>query len=121
MRGQQPRAVDAGRCPAASGPGRERRPWTNWRLDGYSYAMSTHSVAQARNHLSELIDRALDGEGIVITRHGQPVVELRPVEQAAAPVSAGDLDWLAERRVGRVAARSDAGALVSSLRDEAER
>lgn len=85
------------------------------------HRMSTHSVAQARNHLSELIDRALGGEGIVITRHGRPVVELRPVAQAMAPVSASDLDWLAERRVGRTVAGSDAGKLVSSLRDEGER
>ena len=41
--------------------------------------MSTHSVAEAKNKLPELIDRALKGEGIVITRHGHPVVELRPV------------------------------------------
>jgi prevent-host-death family protein len=83
--------------------------------------MSTHSVAQARNHLSELIDRALEGEGVVITRHGRPVVELRPVGEAIAPVSPGDLDWLAARRVGRAVARSDAGELLSGLRDEGER
>ena len=31
---------------------------------------STHSVADAKNRLPELIDRALEGEDIVITRHG---------------------------------------------------
>ena len=36
--------------------------------------MSTHTVAEAEGHLSELIDRALEGEGVVITRHGKPVV-----------------------------------------------
>ena len=41
--------------------------------------MSTHSVAEAEGHLSELIDRALDGEGVVITRDGEPVAELKPV------------------------------------------
>ncbi len=41
--------------------------------------MSTHTVAEAEGHLSELIDRALEGEGVVITRHGKPVVELKPV------------------------------------------
>jgi prevent-host-death family protein len=39
--------------------------------------MSTHSIAKAKNQLSELIDRALKGEGVVITRHGHPVVELK--------------------------------------------
>ena len=41
--------------------------------------MSTHSVAEAKNHLPELIDRALKGESVVITRHGHPVVELKAV------------------------------------------
>ena len=41
--------------------------------------MGKHSVADAKNSLSELIDRALDGEGVVITRHGRPVVELKPI------------------------------------------
>jgi prevent-host-death family protein len=32
--------------------------------------MGTHSIAEAENQLSKLIDRALKGEGIVITRRG---------------------------------------------------
>jgi prevent-host-death family protein len=82
--------------------------------------MSTHSVVEAKNRLSELIDRALAGEGVVITRHGRPVVELRPVAEPARRVTAGDLDWLASRRVG-VASAEDAGALVRRMRDEEER
>jgi prevent-host-death family protein len=82
--------------------------------------MSTHSVAEAKSRLSELIDRALAGEGVVITRDGQPVVELRPVPAWARNLSAGDLDWLADRRPAGQA-RQDAGALVSGLRDDAER
>jgi prevent-host-death family protein len=79
------------------------------------------SVAEARNNLSELIDRALRGEGVVITRHGRPVVELRPVRQAARAVTDADLDWLASRRVPGTRVRSDAGALVSRMRDDEER
>jgi prevent-host-death family protein len=45
--------------------------------------MTTHTVAEAKNQLSKLIDRALKGEGIVITRRGPPVVELKPVRLAA--------------------------------------
>jgi prevent-host-death family protein len=82
--------------------------------------MSTHSVAEAKNRLSELIDRALAGEGVVITRGGQPVVELRPVPPPGRNLSAEDLDWLADRRPAGQA-RQDAGALVSDLRDDAER
>lgn len=83
--------------------------------------MSSHSVAQAKNRLSELIDRALKGEGVVITRHGRPVVELRPIPEPARAVSSADLDWLAARRVGRRKARTPAGAFVSKMRDEAAR
>ncbi len=80
--------------------------------------MSEHSVAQATAHLSELIDRSLAGEDIVITRHGRPVVELHAVKPTPRPISDADLDWLAERRVGKVPATCDAGTLVSRMRDE---
>ena len=80
--------------------------------------MSTYSVADAKNRLPELIDRALDGEGVVITRRGRPVVELKPVPEPARAVSPADLDWLAARRIGRLSATADAGTLVSRMRDE---
>jgi len=83
--------------------------------------MSRHSVAEAKNRLSELIDRALQGEGVVITRHGQPVVELRPVHPPARQMTAADLDWIAERRVGKRRPAENAGQLLQRLRDEGER
>ncbi|MEQ1865023.1 MAG: type II toxin-antitoxin system prevent-host-death family antitoxin [Micropepsaceae bacterium] len=85
--------------------------------------MSTHSVAEAEGHLSELIDRALSGEGVVITRHGKPVVELRPVgiEKAPRRMSDADIEWLDRRRVGTKVPSVDAGELVSAMRDEEER
>ena len=83
--------------------------------------MSVHSVAEAKNQLSELIDRAVKGEDVVITRHGRPVVELRAIPEPTRPASAADLDWLAERRVGRIPASEDAGGLLTKLRDEQER
>lgn len=83
--------------------------------------MSTHSVVEAKNQLSELIDRALKGEHVVITRHGRAVVELKAVVEPVHPVSAADLDWLAERRVGRASVAENAGDLLTKLRDEQER
>jgi prevent-host-death family protein len=83
--------------------------------------MSTHSIAEAKNHLSELIDRALKGEHVVITRHGRPVVELAMVAEPVHPVSPADLDWLAERRIGRASVAENAGLLLTKLRDEQER
>ena len=40
--------------------------------------MTSYTVADAKNTLPKLIDRALEGEEVVITRRGKPVVELRP-------------------------------------------
>jgi len=48
-----------------------------WPSRGHASRQGTHSVAEAENRLPELIDRALAGEGVTITRHGRPVVELR--------------------------------------------
>jgi len=44
--------------------------------------MASISVYQARAELSRLIERALAGEEIVITRRGKPTVRLLPVEDA---------------------------------------
>lgn len=79
--------------------------------------MTDYSVAEARNKLSELIDRALKGEDVVITRHGAPVVELRAKTPAPKRVTKESLDWLDKVRVGRVS-EEDAGAFVSRMRDE---
>lgn len=81
--------------------------------------MSTHSVADAKNRLPELINRALEGEDVVITRHGKPVVELKPVTVPAKRVSVEDIDWITLHRVGKKKpSQQDAGALLRSMRDE---
>jgi prevent-host-death family protein len=79
--------------------------------------MGHHSVADAKNQLSKLIDLALAGEGVTITRHGRPVVELRPVSPATRKIVPADVDWLVERRVGK-AGKEDAGTSVRRMRDE---
>jgi prevent-host-death family protein len=80
--------------------------------------MSNHSVAEAKTHLPALIDRALAGETVVITRHGHPVAELRPLRAAHADVSVADIEWLDSRRVGGKPAAEDAGQATSRMRDE---
>ncbi len=99
--------------------GRVAKPLAFWLSCGYIPAMSTYSVADAKNNLSELIDRALKGEGVIITRHGAPVVELRPMRPVPSPLAEADLAWLDARRVTPLKPlREDAGALVSGMRDE---
>ena len=46
--------------------------------------MSAVALFEAKNRLSELIDRVVAGEVIEITRHGKVVARLAPPEDAAA-------------------------------------
>ena len=80
--------------------------------------MSAYSVAEAKNNLSELIDRALKGEGVVITRHGTPVVEMRAVKPAPRPLTAADIEWLAARRAPARAGVETPSQSLAALRDE---
>jgi prevent-host-death family protein len=59
--------------------------------------MTSYSVADAKNHLPKLIDRALEGEEVVITRRGKPVVELKPTILRPKPPIGTD-EWLKRRR-----------------------
>lgn len=45
--------------------------------------MSTFALFEAKNRLSELVDRVLAGETVDITRHGKVVARLAPPEDAA--------------------------------------
>jgi prevent-host-death family protein len=79
--------------------------------------MSNHSIVEAKDQLSSLIDRAVRGEEVVITRHGRPIVTIKPVARKARPMTEADLDWLRRHRVGTPSIE-DAGAYVSRMRDE---
>ncbi len=63
--------------------------------------MTTYSVADAKTGLPRLIDKALEGEEVVITRHGKPVAELKPIAAAHATMSPASYDWLRARRQAR--------------------
>ncbi len=41
--------------------------------------MKTVGLFQAKTHLSALIDDAVAGKTTIITRHGKPVAEIRPI------------------------------------------
>ena len=65
--------------------------------------LATVSIYEAKTHLSHLVDRALRGEQVVITRHGRPVARLVPAARPRAPRRLGAL-----RGKVRVAADFDA-------------
>ncbi len=80
--------------------------------------MSQHSVVEAKNNLSDLIERALRGEPVVITRHGKPVVELKAVEPKGRAVTQADIDWLDARRIKPRDGSESIVDLVIRMRDE---
>jgi prevent-host-death family protein len=82
--------------------------------------MAEYSVVQAKNNFSDLIDRAIAGEDVVVTRHGAPVVEIKPIQlQQGRPMTEADLEWLRQRRP-KARGGPAAGDLVSQMRDEDE-
>lgn len=46
--------------------------------------MANYGVAEAKNNFTHLLDRVEEGERVVITRHGKPVAEIRPL--SAPPI-----------------------------------
>jgi antitoxin (DNA-binding transcriptional repressor) of toxin-antitoxin stability system len=62
--------------------------------------MARYSVAEAKNGLPRLIDKALSGEEVVITRHGKATVELRAVQESRQPERSQQewMDWIREQR-----------------------
>ncbi|MBL8551148.1 MAG: type II toxin-antitoxin system prevent-host-death family antitoxin [Hyphomonadaceae bacterium] len=80
--------------------------------------MTTYSVADAKARLSELIDRALEGEAVVITRHGQPTISFTPVKRKPGPPTKESIDWLEERLKSQKASKTDSVTLIRKMRDE---
>jgi prevent-host-death family protein len=51
--------------------------------------MNQYNIAQAKAQLSELVQRALAGEDIVIAKDNRPLLRLTPLESARAPRKPG--------------------------------
>ena len=60
--------------------------------------MGTYSLAEAKDQLSRLVDEALSGEIVTITRHGKPVVSLTPTVPAPLPLTKADIEQMRRRR-----------------------
>ena len=80
--------------------------------------MSTYSVAVAKNGLPGLIDRALEGEEVIISRHGRPVAEIRPIGPVAQPSAVVNYEWLRARRQSRPAVAITSVALLDELYED---
>lgn len=80
--------------------------------------MTTYSVADAKNGLPRLIDRALEGEEVIISRHGKAVAELRPVGREDQRGSTASYMWLKARRLKRKGVGLTSVELLDQLYDE---
>jgi prevent-host-death family protein len=81
--------------------------------------MSAYSIAEAKDQLSRLIDAAIAGEDVIITRHGKPVVELRPTAAVASGRPSPELiDRIAARARTLPSLGENAVDIIRRMRDE---
>lgn len=76
--------------------------------------MDRISLADAKAHLSELVDRVESGEQIDITRRGKPVARLAAIAAPRKPVDLAMLQALTAKLRPEV---EDAATLVRAMRD----
>jgi prevent-host-death family protein len=81
--------------------------------------MTDYPLVKAKEQLSRLIDKALAGEEVTITRHGKPVVDLRPRSASGQgrPKSAL-IDEIASRAKLLPPLKESAAEIVRRMRDE---
>ncbi|MBX3483191.1 type II toxin-antitoxin system Phd/YefM family antitoxin [Phenylobacterium sp.] len=82
--------------------------------------MTVYSVADAKSGLPRLIDRALEGEEVIISRHGKAVAELRPLTPASRRAPPATYAWLKARRQGRKGVGLSSVELLRQLYEDAE-
>ncbi|BAC91497.1 type II toxin-antitoxin system Phd/YefM family antitoxin [Gloeobacter violaceus] len=61
-------------------------------------AVPQFNIAEAKAHFSELVQRAMLGEEVIIARDHKPLLKLVPIEQANAPRKPGSAKgqiWMA--------------------------
>ncbi|HZZ89090.1 MAG TPA: type II toxin-antitoxin system prevent-host-death family antitoxin [Caulobacteraceae bacterium] len=78
--------------------------------------MAEYSVAEAKNNLPKLLDRALAGECVTITRRGKPIARIEPIDPEPQAMSI-DVDWLESVRVNPRDPDLDFTAIIRDLRD----
>ena len=78
--------------------------------------MATYSLAEAKDRLSKLVDEALTGEPVTITRHGKPVVHLTPAQPVPKVMTKEVVEWLEKRRATRPRLKVNAVDLIRAMR-----
>ncbi|MEO8926210.1 MAG: type II toxin-antitoxin system prevent-host-death family antitoxin [Caulobacteraceae bacterium] len=77
--------------------------------------MNQVSLAEAKAHLSELVERVIAGDTVCITRRGKRVAQLTAIEKAPAPI---DFAAIRALRSTMPFDPEGAGDFVRRMRDE---
>ena len=80
--------------------------------------MGVYSIVEAKDNLSRLIDEALEGQLVTITRHGKAVVNMMPAMSAPRRMTAEDWAELRNRREAGPEALVDSVTAVREMRDD---
>lgn len=78
--------------------------------------METVSLADAKTRLSELVERAANGEPVQITRRGKPVAQITAIVEPKKPIKLEDLQRVTR---GTKYQKESAGKFMRRLRDQA--
>ncbi|TMJ57561.1 MAG: type II toxin-antitoxin system Phd/YefM family antitoxin [Alphaproteobacteria bacterium] len=76
--------------------------------------MRTVSIAEAKAHLSKLVDQAEAGDPVCITRRGKPVAQIVAAERKRKPIDTAALRALTQ---GMTPQKESAGEFMRRLRD----
>jgi prevent-host-death family protein len=80
--------------------------------------MGIYSIVEAKDQLSKLIDEALSGEPVTITRHGKPVVSLLPARSTPRPMTEVEIAEIRRLRQSLPAAKTDSVSELRRMREE---
>ncbi len=76
--------------------------------------MESVNIAEAKAHLSELVERAEAGETVEIMRRGKPVARLVPIERKMEKIDVAALKALTDRMPYQ---KQSAGEFIREMRD----
>jgi prevent-host-death family protein len=80
--------------------------------------MSVYSIARAKDNLSKLVDEAVAGEEVAITRHGKVVAYVRPaVERPVRQPPHELVAQIVERAKSRLSLGENAVDIIRRMRD----
>jgi prevent-host-death family protein len=78
----------------------------------------TYSIEEAKDQLSRLLDEALNGHQVTITRSGKPVVGLHPIAAVGHRITAEEIEWLRRCRERLPSMEIDTITEIRAMRDD---